>query len=644
MNINKIISSAVQVGTLGFLFVLTLMDVEVRWSAADGALAEALPVFGVVAAVCVMMQGKAVRVTWTDIFVGMWMAYWLLRLWVGAEFPCGTSATKTMQMCVLYVALRGIFAGCGQWTSAALCALIAVGGVVESAWGIGQMIDGTSRHASYLLTGSFLNPGPYSAYIMLAASIIAASINYKLRQRNNLRCDYKLQLRDYMRSNYKLLITNYLPCGHKSKLPLRDYKLQLRDYKLRITNYLPNCEELERYIQWMMLAVCLMVLPATWSRAAWVGVAVVGLWVFRARWWRWRWWLLAGGVALAVVLYVVKQGSAEGRLIIWASAITSWLHSPWWGVGIGGFSRACADGLAEIYQENLLAFHAFRSAGVTEYSFNAPLQVLVEQGAVGLLLAVAAVASAMIRMWRVCRPLAMGMVSLLVFACFGYPFEMLPYCILAVTAAAVSASANVTRKNVDETDRNRFFSLGDGRWTSFVVKKWQAVTLLVLLSLGAMPLANEVERRLQSSSDAELMIGMRDPYFLKDFRQLLPDERDNPRFLFAMGRMLADVGRWRDSNATLRMGTEVSGDPMFYVMQGNNYREMGLPDDADAAYQRALAIMPNRMYPLYRRMLLRAEMGDTATAVALAEKITSMQPKIESPATREMQEEAREFR
>ncbi len=589
MNINKIISGAVQAGTLGFLFVLTLMDVEVRWSAAEGALAEALPVFGAVAAVCVMMQGKAVRMTWTDILVGIWMAYWLLRLWVGAEYPCGTSATKTMQMCVLYVVLRGIFAGCGRWVASALCAAIAVGGVVESVWGIGQMIDGSSRHASYLLTGSFLNPGPYSGYIMLAASIIAASINYKLR---------------------------------------------LRDFKLRITNYLS-------YAQWTMLAVCLMVLPATWSRAAWVGLAVVGLWVFRARWWRWRWWLLAGGVASAVALYVVKQGSAEGRLIIWASALTSWLHSPWWGVGIGGFSRACADGLAEMYERDPLAFNAFRSAGVTEYSFNAPLQVLVEQGAVGLLLAVAAVASAMMRMWRVRRPLAAGMVSLLVFACFGYPFEMLPYCILAVTAGAVCAGWNAD--DAEGTDKDGLSALGRSRWASFAMKKWQVAVLMVAVALGAVPLANEVERRLQSASDAELMIGMRDPYFLKDFRQLLPDERDNPRFLFAMGRMLADVGRWRDSNATLRMGTEVSGDPMFYVMQGNNYREMGLPDDADAAYQRALAIMPNRMYPLYRRMLLRAEMGDTATAVALAEKITSMQPKIESPATREMQETARRF-
>ncbi|MBE6332721.1 MAG: O-antigen ligase family protein [Bacteroidales bacterium] len=589
MNINKIISGAVQAAALGFLFVLTLMDVEVRWSAADGALAEALPVFGAVAAVCVMMQGKAVRMTWTDIFVAVWMAYWLLRLWVGAEYPCGTSATKVMQMCVLYVVLRGIFAGCGQWAAAALCALIAVGGVVESVWGIGQMIDGTSRHASYLLTGSFLNPGPYSGYVMMAAAVLLTIINYKLR---------------------------------------------LCDYKLQITNYLS-------YAQWAMLAVCLMVLPATWSRAAWVGLAVVGLWVFRAQWWRWRWWLLAGGVALAMMLYVVKQGSAEGRLIIWASALTSWLHSPWWGVGIGGFSRACADGLAEIYQENPLAFHAFRSAGVTEYSFNAPLQVLVEQGAVGLLLAVAAVASAMMRMWRVCRPLAAGMVSLLVFACFGYPFEMLPYCILAVTAGAVCAGWNAD--DAEGTDKDGLSALGRSRWASFAMKKWQVAGVIVLFSLGAVPLANEVERRTQSATDASLMTGMNDAFFLKDFWELLPDEMDNPRFLFQMAKLLADVGRWRDSNAILRMGTEVSGDPMFYVLQGNNYREMGLLDDADAAYQRALAIMPNRMYPLYRRMLLRAEMGDTATAVALAEKITSMQPKIESPATREMQETARRF-
>lgn len=43
--------------------------------------------------------------------------------------------------------------------------------------------------------------------------------------------------------------------------------------------------------------------------------------------------------------------------------------------------------------------------------------------------------------------------------------------------------------------------------------------------------------------------------------------------------------RYVDSNAMLRLGTLVSNDPMFYVLQGNNYCEMMLFDEAEKAYK-----------------------------------------------------------
>lgn len=39
--------------------------------------------------------------------------------------------------------------------------------------------------------------------------------------------------------------------------------------------------------------------------------------------------------------------------------------------------------------------------------------------------------------------------------------------------------------------------------------------------------------------------------------------------------------RYVDSNAMLHLGTLVSNDPMFYVLQGNNYCEMMLFDEAE---------------------------------------------------------------
>ncbi len=107
--------------------------------------------------------------------------------------------------------------------------------------------------------------------------------------------------------------------------------------------------------------------------------------------------------------------------------------------------------------------------------------------------------------------------------------------------------------------------------------------------------------------------------------------------------MLQDKGRWRDSNAILHMGTEVSADPMFYVLQGNNFQHMEHPVLAEQAYIKAFSIMPNRLYPLYNLLCLYQETQQNDKALDIAKQIATMNPKVQSPATDEMQQKAKEY-
>jgi|GEM_PF-3031018 len=66
--------------------------------------------------------------------------------------------------------------------------------------------------------------------------------------------------------------------------------------------------------------------------------------------------------------------------------------------------------------------------------------------------------------------------------------------------------------------------------------------------------------------------------------------------------------------------------------------------EADICYKIAFAQLPNRLYPLYQRMLLYKKMGRKEEAMAMAERIITFRPKIESPATKQMQEEAEKSR
>ena len=89
----------------------------------------------------------------------------------------------------------------------------------------------------------------------------------------------------------------------------------------------------------------------------------------------------------------------------------------------------------------------------TDYAYNALAKVLVEQGLAGALLWIAIVLAAMWRLYKASGPLFMGMVSLLVFSMFSYPFELLPYRIIAVMTFAWSESR---RKSVFCLHMNKF--------------------------------------------------------------------------------------------------------------------------------------------------------------------------------------------
>ena len=87
----------------------------------------------------------------------------------------------------------------------------------------------------------------------------------------------------------------------------------------------------------------------------------------------------------------------------------------------------------------------------------------------------------------------------------------------------------------------------------------------------------------------------------------------------------------------------VSNDPMFYVIQGNNYRDMEAYDEAETAYLKAYHILPNRLYPLYRLMCLYEQTGENKKMRQMAGQVVNFKVKVASPATTEMKDEARQL-
>ena len=594
VKIKTYIIPLLQVITLVFLLWITILPVEQRWSDADGSLSYAIPVLGVIGGMFVLFTRGGGKLTILDGLLGVWTIYYIGRVWLGAEYPCGMEWLQVMEMVAMYVVLRMMFhdTRVQSWW---LCVGIVLFACYEAMVGAGQLMSGNGRHHIFVLTGTFQNPGPYSAYLMIAGTIVIYGLQ---NTRNNLNGIFRL-----------ILI--------KSKIPYTKYKLYdvVKGERLRCV-----LKDVLQYILFIIISLPLLILPATWSRAAFAGIGVCALWIFRDRYKKYRWKVWGALVVVAVAFYFIKRGSADGRTLIWMSSLTSWCHDMWLGVGIGGFRHACAEGIAEMWKDGHDA-SMFASAGVTDYAYNAIVKVLVEQGLVGALVCIGITIVAMWRLYMRSLALFMAMFSLLVFSMFSYPFELLPYRIIAVMVFAWS-----------ESDKNNGICLH--------VNKIICTFVCLVVMAFSWFLKVEIGERMEQDKDANLFTGMRNSAFLTDYYDLLPYESDNPQYLFDFAKTLREEKRYMDSNAILRMGTQVSADPMFYVIMGNNYRDEQLYDLAREAYEKAYAIMPNRLYPLYQLMVMYQDCGNKAAAVDMAKRMKHSYVKVESRATQQMVEKA----
>lgn len=584
-----------QVITFAFLLWLTILPVEVRWSGADGILSNTLPALSVAGVLCFLFTKGGGRLTIVDGLVALWSLYYVGRVWFGAEYPCGTEWLQAMEIVVLYVVLRMVLHNTKipAWV---LCAGIVLFACYEAMIGAGQLISGNGRHHLFALTGTFQNPGPYSAYLMIAGSVVLCRVPFTI---------YHLQAHfpHLFSGIYHLSLANRWARRFWKNERMKSIVKETVYYSLSVIAFLP-----------------LLILPATWSRAAFVGMGVCALWIFKKRYWRFRWYVWGALVAVAVAFYFIKRGSADGRSLIWMASLTTWMHDMWLGVGVGGFRHACAEGIAEMWNANHDSAK-FASAGVTDYAYNAMVKILVEQGLVGALLWITITLLAMWRLYKLSVSLFMGMLSLLVFSMFSYPFELLPYRIIAVMVFAWSESR-------------------DKSTLCLHLNKIICTFVSIITIAFSWFLKTEITERIEHDKDATLFAGMRNSAFLSDYYELLPYETDNPQYLFDFAKTLREETRYEDSNAILRMGTQVSADPMFYIIMGNNYRDEQLYDLAKETYEKAYSIMPNRLYPMYLLMMMYADKGDEALANDMAKRVRHSYVKIESNATKQMQEKA----
>lgn len=501
-----------------------------------------------------------------------------------------TRLTLAFSLLILYFSIRIIIYSYAKKTfnQTLLCFFILVTAFVEAVWGLRQLYGfETSQHSLFKVTGSFFNPGPYSGYL---AMVFPLALYYFL--------------------NPILFPGN------------------------RFENYL------SLFVKWFSGLTCVaifLVLPAAMSRASWLGV-IGGSFIV----------LLAYGVKhypvkayylrhkkrihllvfiLSVLsfaalsgMYLMKKDSADGRTLMWKVSWQAIQKHPF-GVGLGNFSGVYGDAQAEYMLSGKASETEEYVAGNPEYAFNEYFQIGVESGITGLFLFIGILVFSFRSLFRSKQWGIMGaLTALLIFACFSYPFSVLPYLIVFVVFLAMDNEPTTTKRN---------------RWISPAI-----AFLCLLLTSFVLYKQYPVYKAYKKWKQEQLYysVGLYKDVS-KSYSALYPYLNDQIKFLFEYAQSLSKSEQYAESNRILARAMQISCDPVLYNIAGKNYQALKEYEQAEYYLIRSTQIVPNRLYPYYLLTKLYDEMGEKEKALKTAQIVLTKEPKVDSMAVKEMREE-----
>ena len=523
------------------------------------------------------------------------LALWYVVSWLmTGRDPAGLALmARALPYAVLYSGLRILLSIHGinryvEWTVlVGLCAW----GVAEAACGLWQALGrGVSRHALYAMTGHFSNPGPFGGFIACVMAVAFSLVFPLLRNKSS---------------------------GSVPETVVKD------DNCDKFGRFVPVLSKIESVAGCLAFAAGTLVLPASMSRAAWLGLVTALVIILLGddgirSWIRKHMSVVPLGVVVVAALvagaFMLKRDSAVGRLHIWDIEARAVMARPLFGAGPGLGLGAYGDAQTAFFRDRLpdpsmadpesfsqlpapsvadtgsfarlpmLLRTRVQAAGCPEYPFNEFLGIGMETGLPGLLLALSTVVLALLSLFRRRSPFAAGLLCWAVFACASYPLSVPRLCILMTIFLAASAVGQ------------RGISAGLG---NNLVRMILVVGTGLILCLAARPVARRVE-----STEIQRSV---------DYRRLFDD-----------GHSLFQTGRCAESLEVLDRGARLSSDPMFDIIIGRDYEALGDFDNARDAYLRAHYMVPGRLYPLVRLMRLQVAAGQDMQALQTARTLLDL--------------------
>ena len=530
-------------------------------------------------------------------------------LFINHQFvsPINASAKwlQTVYFMILYGSLRMILPVYLQMEKFLFVGIV-ICGLWESVVGLMQVVGVcSSHHHLFTFTGTFVNTGPYGGFLAITMSIAFGFLVVQYQKFNKL-CSLLKRFPVTIIQNP--LFAVYLLCGLSF-----------------CASFLTFFAAMSRAaIIGLLISIVTIILTQNKAKLFLSNLFKV----HRKK------TITISVTAFTVVFigigatYYLKKESADARVLIWTVSCNAIAKQPLLGSGFGAFFGTYSVESVDYFTKHPSS-QAIAVADVPEYSFNEYLQTGVETGIVGMLLLISILLLALYKLIKAKSFFAYGLIVVLVFAFFSYPFSQLPFQILLVLFLA--SSARYRKECACESTWHRIPSIS-------------ICIVLIVAAWGFSGLYQEKIEATKAWKQIKPLYSMQSYDAARlEYATLYHLLKDNPRFLFEYGHALHKTGRFTQSNAILKEGAQYSSDPMFYNVIGNNFKELGEHDRAEEMYRFAFDMLPNRIYPLYLLMKLYAETNQSDKAFEMAQKIIEFVPKVDSPAVRDIKEEAKKL-
>lgn len=389
--------------------------------------------------------------------------------------------------------------------------------------------------------------------------------------------------------------------------------------------------------------ICLLVLPSSESRSAWIGVIVGSLYLFHAKYgfdyykkYFNNKYVISGTLismlGLIITLWNYKVNSAVGRILIWKVSFEIAKKNLFTGIGFGEFINQYGFYQADFFRKNPNNTVFINLADNVEHVFNDYLQILVENGLITFIVYILTLYiilfSKPIRMSDHFHPVKAGLLVIVSSSFFSYPLTMIPIWWLFLFFTCLIS--------IDIKD-------------TYSLKIPYFIKILIVIVTGVISL--NVLRYFSNEYDAKKkwyranVAVKRENFKVTEslYTEAIKNLPNEKSIMVDYGIILLINGKPKQSVEILEKASKSVSNQYLFSNLGKGYQQIEKYDLAEKAYLQSINMIPNRMFPRYLLAKMYLQKQDTIKAKEIAKQIINMKVKVPSEKTKNMLNEMRQL-